>query len=730
MAGSSYDRRDYKTAIPQLSSKMNEILDNNVQIDKKVVQINTNVNELNTDHMYFKNLTTGYFQAIAGDIEHLSSREAYIQNLKAETAEFGYLDVDELEASYAQIDAANINTAQVRSAWIDQVMVQSGLIAHEGTIYELDAIQVNASKIKTGTLDVERLIVSVPDQQDPTKIHKYMVHVDPTTGTPSYEKVDADVLEDLTITADKIVAGAITAEKITTENIVGSGGWINLRNGTFNYVNATTGNGISWDGQHLNIRANAITMGTSQQTLEQILEGMQSEIDGAIETWYEAVDPLPDATHPNDYNIPASTWTTSEQKNNHLRDLYFNTETGHSYRWAQVGTSYYWVQIEDADAIKALADAAAAQRTADSANALAGAKRRVFVVTPTPPYDVGDLWMQGAEGDIMKCKFAKADGTSYSASDWEKAAKYTDDSNVYTKAEIDVKEGEINSAVSAKADGASTTAALSLKANKDTLTSEINASADTVQINANRVNIEGAAIFTGTGRLSQTSLDDTYDANGAASDAVSDLTTDLASATGTTVINGGHIQTDSLSAISANMGTLEAGKIQKGNNFINLDTSPASMEFKNGSTWANATQGLQFDTQGNLRIKGNVEITSSDTIPTKTELETAVNNIEGLNVHMTTSGSNLIFNAILIRGGEDITSDIPDGDFEWFHRTPTGDEWMGLNGKTITIPQTQQEYGRTIMCVWSRNQYANLLTNAGNKLKISTGNYLVGRSEY
>lgn len=66
-----------------------------------------------------------------------------------------------------------------------------------------------------------------------------------------------------------------------------------------------------------------------------------------------------------------------------------------------------------------------------------------------------------------------------------------------------------------------------------------------------------------------------------------------------------------LSAITANMGTLNAGKIQKGNNFINLDTSPASMEFKDASIWDSATQGIKWDGT-DLKIKGNVNITSGN----------------------------------------------------------------------------------------------------------------------
>jgi len=67
-----------------------------------------------------------------------------------------------------------------------------------------------------------------------------------------------------------------------------------------------------------------------------------------------------------------------------------------------------------------------AQNTANSANSLADSKAKVFTSTPTTPYKVGDLWVQGTSGDVMRCKVARASG-SYTASDWEKASKYTDD---------------------------------------------------------------------------------------------------------------------------------------------------------------------------------------------------------------------------------------------------------------------------------------------------------------
>lgn len=67
-----------------------------------------------------------------------------------------------------------------------------------------------------------------------------------------------------------------------------------------------------------------------------------------------------------------------------------------------------------------------AQNTANTAQSTADSKAKVFTTTPTVPYKVGDLWVQGNGGDVMKCKTARSSG-SYTASDWEKASKYTDD---------------------------------------------------------------------------------------------------------------------------------------------------------------------------------------------------------------------------------------------------------------------------------------------------------------
>lgn len=144
------------------------------------------------------------------------------------------------------------------------------------------------------------------------------------------------------------------------------------------------------------------------------IENLQNQIDGNITSWFG--DYVPTTS-----NEPASEWTTDDLKSVHLGDLFYINEGveqgGTVYRWTFTNGVYSWVIVEDTDIAKALAAASKAQDTADS-------KRRVFVVTPIPPYDVGDLWAQGSTGDLMRCKTARAEGASYVASDWELASNY------------------------------------------------------------------------------------------------------------------------------------------------------------------------------------------------------------------------------------------------------------------------------------------------------------------
>ncbi|WP_082226456.1 phage tail spike protein [Planococcus halocryophilus] len=143
------------------------------------------------------------------------------------------------------------------------------------------------------------------------------------------------------------------------------------------------------------------------------LAELQSQIDGSVMTWFEFGQPTAQ-------NYPALEWTTEEMRNIHLGDVYYDKDTGFAYRYTIEQGVHTWTDLKDSDVTKALQDAAEAKDTADG-------KRRVFIAPPIPPYDPGDLWTQGAGGDILRCVKQKIIGQVYAASDWQKAAKYTDD---------------------------------------------------------------------------------------------------------------------------------------------------------------------------------------------------------------------------------------------------------------------------------------------------------------
>lgn len=148
---------------------------------------------------------------------------------------------------------------------------------------------------------------------------------------------------------------------------------------------------------------------------------LQNQVDGAIETWfYDGVPTLE--------NAPAISWKTDKDKEIHLGDLYYNNKTGKAYRFAKDSNTYKWTIITDTDIAKALSDARMAQETANG-------KMKVFIVQPTTPYQVGDIWVNATypsdgstyKNEVLRCQTNKAAGSQFAIGDWIKASKYTDD---------------------------------------------------------------------------------------------------------------------------------------------------------------------------------------------------------------------------------------------------------------------------------------------------------------
>ena len=146
-------------------------------------------------------------------------------------------------------------------------------------------------------------------------------------------------------------------------------------------------------------------------TVSKDLEKIQSQVDGQVEDWYFDYEP-------SMQNIPASQWTTTEERQKHIGDRFFWKSKGYAYRFMEDNGIWGWILLQDTDITKAMQAAMEAQDTADG-------KRRTFVTTPQPPYDIGDLWTNGE--DILTATVARDKGSVYVSSDWQKLNHYTDD---------------------------------------------------------------------------------------------------------------------------------------------------------------------------------------------------------------------------------------------------------------------------------------------------------------
>ena len=102
--------------------------------------------------------------------------------------------------------------------------------------------------------------------------------------------------------------------------------------------------------------------------LQEHLDSLQNQIDGVIDTWYFAGKPTLDKP-------PVTDWFTDEEKDRHLGDLYYDTDTGFSYRFAyteeenddgEIVKVYCWIQLEDNEITAALKQIAETNAALDS----------------------------------------------------------------------------------------------------------------------------------------------------------------------------------------------------------------------------------------------------------------------------------------------------------------------------------------------------------------------------
>lgn len=184
-----------------------------------------------------------------------------------------YLNTNQLIANYAKIDLANVGTGIIQTILGQDLLVSDGHIANL-KVGDAEIVELNANRIKTGTLSAERILLTGSDPTNPTAQPLLLTlnnlgelvseNVDSLDGyILTNNTVHADKIIAESITADQIAAGSVSADRLVANSITaaqlkaGEIEAIHLKAGTI-----TSASGVIGDLSADNIKAGTI-MGSS-----------------------------------------------------------------------------------------------------------------------------------------------------------------------------------------------------------------------------------------------------------------------------------------------------------------------------------------------------------------------------------------------------------------------------------------------------------------------------------
>lgn len=398
---------NYKARVQSVaaSGKVSGWAESSFVISKPVKPTSVEVKRSNWNIQLVPTITGGVPQGTLFDFYHIEDTQSYIEG----------------QPTY---DASNIGLAKLvgRGSSLNHGGLIPDRFEHYWIISSNSYGSSEAYYVQTGTAKEQDLVTTVVERLVAIEIESS--NWDDAAGTgykifspksDPYTMPDGTVLEnpDGLIVVNQIVAkGHITAESLTFVSDDAIPDSINNEKAveeTKTYVDQNY--------------VDAVTYGTE-------IADIQAQLDKSITSWFGDATPTAD-------NYPAVDWTTTELKDQHLGDLYYDNDDGLSYRWSIDNGTYLWIRVVDSGVEAALAAAAKAQDTADS-------KRRVFFGTPVPPYDRGDLWDTG--DGIKRCDVASI--TTYSPAHWIWS---TDGSGAADAAELAAKQHADQKAATAEA---------------------------------------------------------------------------------------------------------------------------------------------------------------------------------------------------------------------------------------------------------------------------------------
>lgn len=300
------------------------------------------IGTLEADHV-----TVSDFQAEQAKITNLQTTKADITTLEANYATITNLNtaigrIGVLEADHVSIDDLEAAEARIGSLEADHVST-TDLTAATARIGALEADHVTTAQLEAVEADIESLEAT---KADVTYLEANYAEIDLANVNNAWIQngvikngsiADAQIIG---VSANKLTAGTIDASNITVTNLNAD----NITAGTLNGQRIGTGS-LSLDKLSEDVY--------TESEVDAKLATMQSEIDGAIETYTGSVVPTLN-------NTPASGWTTTADRDKHVGDVYYvvnsgNQADGYCYRFTKSSNNTYsWVLIKDSDVTAAL----------------------------------------------------------------------------------------------------------------------------------------------------------------------------------------------------------------------------------------------------------------------------------------------------------------------------------------------------------------------------------------
>lgn len=240
---------------------------------------------------------------------------------------------DQTSGTFTQIRQETTDAGRVQTEWMKSAIdnLTKQMTGAKGG-YKLTEFDENG-------LWLRDLYMDAPDKNQATNILQINKNGIGGSHNGYAGPYTAGMTLDGTILGERILAGSIKTEALSTE--------------CKNYIETK----IS-DGDSENKKAILKEVTTSIEAMDGKITLSVSSLEQQLErksgNWYGNYEPTSG-------NNPASAWTTDELRQEHERDLFFNTTTGYAYQYQKNDSNEYgWVRVKDKDI-------EAAQSTAESA---------------------------------------------------------------------------------------------------------------------------------------------------------------------------------------------------------------------------------------------------------------------------------------------------------------------------------------------------------------------------